>query len=83
MKTTKLHSTGHSADVRMQLFVDGHVLSIGQLGLGFMILENPTDHGPMEAEVAMSVDGRESRWTVHLPDGISSTEPHTRITSCQ
>ena len=83
MNTTKIKTTGHSADVQMQLFLNGSVLSIGQLGIGFIILDNPRDHGPMDAEIFVSIDGRERRWTVHLPDGISAAEPHTRIQSCQ
>ena len=70
---------GHSAVVQMQLSVNGHVLSIGQLGPDFLILDDPCDHPPSEAEVAVSIDGRERRWRVHLPDGISAANSHTKI----
>ena len=69
---------GYSADVRMQLCVNGYVLSIGQLGPDFIILENPTDHPPAEAEIAVWIDGRERRWNVQLPEGIHSEKPETK-----
>jgi len=52
MTTANSQSRGCSADVRMELSVNGHVLSIGQLGPEFLILRNPADHPPSEAEVA-------------------------------
>ena len=69
---------GYSADVRMQLCFNGYVLSIGQLGPDFIILENPTDHPPAEAEIAVWIDGRERRWNVQLPEGINSEKPETK-----
>lgn len=63
----------------MELSVDGHVLSIGQLGPDFIILRNATDHPAAEAEIAMWIDGRERRWNVYLPDGISTGTPKTKI----
>ena len=66
----------------MQLYVNGHVLSIGQLGPDFIILRDPSDHPPIEqAEIAVSIDGRERRWHVRLPDGIAAGQPETRIIS--
>ena len=73
------HSRGYSADVRMGLSVNGHTLSIGQLGPDFIMLRDPIDHPPAEAEIAMSIDGREKRWKVRLPDGIRAGEESTRI----
>jgi hypothetical protein len=70
---------GYSADVQMDLSVNGFVLSIGQLGPGFLILDDPTDYPPSDATITMSIDGEESRWIVHLPDGILASNPHTRI----
>jgi hypothetical protein len=71
-----------SADVRMQLRVNGQVFSIGQLGPDFLILDDPADQPPVEAEVVVSIDGRERRWTVRLPDGIAAGRPETRIADC-
>ena len=49
----------HSADVQMRLSVNGHVMSIGHLGPNYVILDNPIDHPPADAEISMSVDGRD------------------------
>jgi hypothetical protein len=70
---------GHSAEVHMQLNLNGFVLPIGQLGPDFLILRDPTDHPPAEAEIVMSIDGEERRWNVHLPDGISVDKVRTKI----
>jgi hypothetical protein len=79
MSIARHNHNGFSADVRMRLCVNGHSFSIGQLGPDFVILDDPADHPPAEAEVSVSIDGREQRWAVHLPDGISSGMPATRI----
>ena len=63
----------------MQLFVNGHALKIAQLGPQFLMLDQPIENPPADAEILMSVDGKEDRWRVHLPDGISTTEPTTPI----
>ncbi len=63
----------------MQLFVNGHVLKIAQLGPQFLMLDQPIENPPADAEILMSVDGKEERWRVHLPDGISATAPTTPI----
>ena len=78
---TKFNGTGHSTVVRMQLCVNGHIMSIGQLGPDFLILDNPTDHPACDGEVLMSIDGRERRWQVNLPNGINSAEAETAITT--
>jgi len=65
----------------MQLRLNGHIFSIGQLGPDFLILDDPADCPPADAEIALSVDGRERRWTVRLPDGVATGKPVTRITS--
>jgi hypothetical protein len=76
----KSHITnGHSADVQMELSVNGFVLSIGQLGPDFLLLDQTVDHPPTQAEVSLSIDGDLSRWTVQLPDGITAGKSRTRI----
>ena len=71
--------SGYSADFRMQLNINGYVLPIGQLGPNFIILRNAPEHPPSEAEIVMSIDGRERRWMVQLPDGISAKNELTKI----
>jgi hypothetical protein len=75
------HSSGvgYSAEVQMELYLNGFVLSIGQLGPGFILVDDAPDHPPANAEIALSIDGDESRWTVHLPDGLVAGRRRTRI----
>jgi len=63
----------------MNLYVNGHIFSIGQLGPDFLILDDPAENPPADAEIMFSIDGRVRRWRVLLPDGISPGEPRTRI----
>ena len=65
----------------MQLFVNGQVLKIAQIGPRFLMLGQPIEHPPAEAEILMSIDGKEERWRVCLPDGISVTAPTTPISA--
>jgi hypothetical protein len=84
MKTTAPHKTsGHSADVRMELSVNGFVLPIAHLGPNFLVLETPIDHPPVDAEIGLWIDGREDRWRVRLADGIRASQRKTAITRCQ
>jgi hypothetical protein len=83
MSTPGQNRRSFSADVRMRLSANGHVFVIGQLGPDFLILDDPADLPPTEAEVFVSIDGRERRWTVQLPEGVSAGKPETRIADCQ
>jgi hypothetical protein len=74
-----MRNGGHSAQVRMELFLDGQVLPIAQFGPDFLILEKPADHSPTNGEILMSIDGHERRWTVYLPDGLVAGQLKTRI----
>ncbi len=66
----------------MHLFVNGQVLQLAQLGPEFLVLREPADHPPCDAEIAMSIDGHESRWTVHLHEGIRADQRKTPISRC-
>ncbi|HVS40180.1 MAG TPA: hypothetical protein VMS17_31770 [Gemmataceae bacterium] len=70
MNAPQADSLSHSADVRIHLHVNGYALAVSQLGPQFLVLRNPVDHPPCDAEIAMSIDGQESRWAVHLPNGV-------------
>ncbi len=74
-----MHQAHHSADVRMLLYVNGSTLPIAQLGPDFIILRTPTDHPPTDADIYLSIDGHERRWTVWLPDGVSASTRRTKI----
>jgi len=62
---------GHSARVQMHLIVDGFSRVIRQMGPDFVFVEPAADLPPAEATIVLSVDGRERRWRVRLPEGIS------------
>ena len=72
---------GHSADVRIDLAVNGHVFSVAKLGPGFLVVRNPIAHPPAEAELSLSIDGYERRWRVELIDGILAAGGDTRFRS--
>jgi hypothetical protein len=63
----------------MHLTLNGHVLTIAQLGPDFLILDGPVNHPPAQAEVTVSIDGDETRWPVYLTDGINSEQVKTPI----
>jgi hypothetical protein len=71
--------SGHSTEVRIHLSVNGHVFSVAQLGPGFVVLRDATDHPPTAAEVRLSIDGDETRWPVEVVDGIVAGQRKTRI----
>ncbi len=79
MSATNQKGNGYSAEVRMQLSVNGVVLSIAQLGPDFIILDDPPDHPPAVGEIAVWIDDHERRWNVNLPDGIHADQDETRI----
>jgi hypothetical protein len=72
----------HSARVCMTLHLDGSALAISHLGPDFLILAEPIDYPPSQAEITLSVDGRERRWAVFLPAGLSSASRRTSILPC-
>jgi hypothetical protein len=80
MHAPDLKPHGHSADVRIVLSVNGHLLPVTKIGADFLVVKEPIDHPPADAEIAMSVDGKERRWLVHLPAGLSAAERRTPIT---
>jgi hypothetical protein len=82
MDPTSLKAQNHSADVHMELRLDGWVLTISHLGPDYLILTEPVDHPPTQAEIAVSVDGHERRWAVQLPAGLSATSRRTSILPC-
>lgn len=79
MNTPETRYGPFSADVRIHLHVDGQALSVSHLGPDFLILRTPMDHPPCNAEITMSIDGHESRWTVYLSNGIQVGRCKTAI----
>jgi hypothetical protein len=80
MDANCLNNATHSADVRIQLRLNGHLLPVAQLGPDFLVLKYPIDHPPDDAEIDMSIDGQQSRWAIHLIDGLAVKIRKARIT---
>jgi hypothetical protein len=61
-------TTGYSAEVSLQLRVNGCVFPLAQMGFNRVILreETPIPEGP--AEVMATIDGETERWAVEIAD---------------
>ena len=80
MEIPTLKGQSHSAEVRMEVRFDGgRVLSIAQMGPDFLIVKQPFDCPPADAEIYMRIDDSESTWRVHLVEGISRERRKTKI----
>jgi hypothetical protein len=64
--------SGHSAQVKMRLLLNGSSVPVVQMGPDFLILQSATEHPPSEATLELCVDESERRWKVRLLHGISS-----------
>jgi hypothetical protein len=80
MSVSNQNNGSYSADVQMELRVNGRVFDVGQLGPDFVILRDATDHPPAQGEMMLSIDGHVKRWPVQLPDGVAAGDVKTRIT---
>jgi hypothetical protein len=67
----------------MALHVNGSNLPVSHFGPDYLILTEPIDHPPAQAEISRSVDGRETRWAVQLPAGLSVTSGRKSVLPCQ
>jgi hypothetical protein len=75
------NGTGHSADVRIELLLNGKVPRLAQLGPDFLVLDHPAKYPAGTADILMSVDGEAERWTIRLPDGIQPARSKVPISS--
>jgi hypothetical protein len=69
----------HSADVTIQLSVNGISLPVAQLGPDFLLLDAVADHPPCDAVLKLRVDDVERQWKVRLPEGISPASDRVRL----
>jgi len=70
---------GRSAQVKIQLLIDGGSVPVAQMGLDFLFLDAPFDHPPGDANLILRVDQSERRWDVCLPNGISADSNQVSI----
>ena len=83
MSAADPENNGYSADVRMQLNVNGRSYRIGQLGPDFLILDDHLDLPQAQGEITISIDGQVRRWQVQLPEGMSSAKALCPIRRCE
>jgi len=74
---------GHSAQVKIDLLIDGASVPVAQLGPDFLILDAPFDHPPGNARLVLRVDQSDRQWNICLPDGISATANRVAIRGLQ
>ena len=61
---------GHSAEVQMHLVLNGSILPLSHLGPNYVRLRESAEVPPCDAQIVLVIDGHESRWPVHLPEGL-------------
>jgi hypothetical protein len=67
-----INNGGHSAQVKIQLLLDGRTVPVSQLGPDFLLLDVPFEYPPGNARLVLQVDQSERRWDICLPNGISA-----------
>src|SRR5947208_7616578 len=69
----------HSAEVQMELRLEGRVLRLAQIGPDFLILKAPIDCPPCLATLWISIDGREHENKVRIPNGMRADSRKVEI----
>ncbi len=69
-------SNGHSADVRMTLFIDGQQLSVAQAGGDSIVLREPALLHSTAGVLVISIDGHEDRWRVTIAESDAPTREY-------
>jgi hypothetical protein len=77
--TAGTNNGGHSAQVKIQLLIDGCSVPVAQLGPDFLLLDQPFEHPPGNARLVLQVDQNERRWDICLPNGVSADENRVSI----
>ena len=70
---------GHSAQVNIDLLIDGASVPVAQLGPDFLLLDAPFEHPPCNARLILQVDQSERQWGIYLSKGISAAESRVAI----
>jgi len=68
-----ISSSGHSAVVTMNLRLDTKVIPVRQLAPAFLIVDGCHDLASTAGEIAVTIDGHLTLYSVELPEGISSS----------
>lgn len=62
---------GHSAVVKLELWLHSGVLSVRQLSSTFVILDGQHEHAPVSGIIALRVDEQITRFHADFPSGIN------------
>lgn len=62
-------AVGYSADVEIELLMNGRRFSVGQVGRDVLIFDEPVSLPATEGELVLTIDGRSRRWSVSLHAG--------------
>jgi hypothetical protein len=81
MNSTLASHGGHSAKVEIELHLYGQIISVNQVGPGFLFLTSSEDFRPGEGVLIIRVDGKERRTQVNLPSGIAAGSERVLIRS--
>ena len=73
--------TNYSANIRLQLLVGDQIFPLAKIGPESIVLREAIELPACEAEISMSVDGREHRWQVFLTDGAVPFDTAIQIMS--
>ena len=71
-----LSSNGYSADVRIELLIDGQSIPVAQAGGDRLVFRQPVSFSTPYGELLMRIDGHEQRWRVALR---TTTQPERVI----
>ena len=62
--------SNYSADVGLHLVVGEDVYQLSKMGPGYVVPRDPIELSACDAELVMTVNGREYRWEVSLRDDV-------------
>ena len=62
-------TTRYSADVEIELFMDGRRFSVGQIGRGVLIFDQPVQLPSATGQLVLTIDGHARRWNVAIRNG--------------
>jgi hypothetical protein len=77
-----LTNGGHSAQVKIELLVQGNSVPVAQLGPDFLLLDKPFNHPPDNAKLILQVDEHVRRWNIRLPCGLSAGDNRVPLAVC-
>lgn len=75
--------SNYSAEITLSLEVNGHAWPLAMIGPDSFVPKQPIQLDPCDAEIVMTIDGKERRWPVRLIDGATPFDKDVRISDRQ